>query len=149
MLRIQKSFPLIFSLGIVALALSACQKYEEGPVLSLRSRESRVENAWKAATITRNGYDITLHYEKYEVDFKSGGGCKLYAKDSQTGVEVTDEKPKWALAANDLQLRLTYQNKDKKDSLYQFMDILRLSNDNLRLRYTVNGDTYTLNLVPR
>lgn len=149
MLRIQKLLPLIICLSIIAIVLPACRKYEEGPLLSIRSREKRVENAWKAQTVTRNGYDITLRYDFYHIDFKSGGGFSQKAKDSQTGIEAEDSRPKWALASNDLQIRLTYSNKLGKDSVYLFMDVKRIANDNLRLSYVLDGDSYTLNLVPR
>lgn len=44
---------------VVVMSLSNCKKYEEGPILSLRTKTARVANTWKVASYTSNGTDYT------------------------------------------------------------------------------------------
>src|SRR5262245_35502326 len=46
--------------GIILLSVVVgCNKYEEGPSLSLRSKKARLAGEWKIDHITFNGDDIT------------------------------------------------------------------------------------------
>ncbi|MBA3971550.1 MAG: hypothetical protein H0X46_05295 [Bacteroidetes bacterium] len=44
---------------ILAASIVGCKKYEDGPVLSLRSKTARVANTWKVESYTINGSDFT------------------------------------------------------------------------------------------
>ena len=45
---------------IVAAGLSSCGKYEEGPKLSLASKNSRMVNTWKLVKYMQNGVDQNI-----------------------------------------------------------------------------------------
>lgn len=40
---------------LVILTIGACKKYEEGPAISLRSKEKRLCQTWKLVSWTENG----------------------------------------------------------------------------------------------
>lgn len=61
---------------LAALALptiESCNKYPEGPKLSLRSREERVANTWKVENYKINGNDFTSLVSNYEQTFSKNG----------------------------------------------------------------------------
>jgi hypothetical protein len=60
-------------LGISQLSLVSCKKYEEGPVISLRPKEERVANTWRAQRVTQNGKDKTGDYSSLIFTFTKEG----------------------------------------------------------------------------
>jgi hypothetical protein len=53
---------IIVAVVLMAVAFPACQKYDEGPFLSLASAKSRVVNSWKMQTVYSNGSDVTAYW---------------------------------------------------------------------------------------
>jgi len=51
----------------------SCRKYDEGPVLSLRSRTERVANTWKISKYKKNDKDLTSLYKGYMETFTKDG----------------------------------------------------------------------------
>jgi hypothetical protein len=49
---------IIFSISVLALALSACSKYPEGPSFAIQSKKARLCNDWKLADHVLNGNNI-------------------------------------------------------------------------------------------
>ncbi|MBA4319099.1 MAG: hypothetical protein C0412_11930 [Flavobacterium sp.] len=69
---------------IILLLFAAC-KYEDGPVVSLRSKEKRLLGDWSVMSLTIDGVDSTQYYN-------DSCGCKLrFYKDSydETLVDFT------------------------------------------------------------
>ncbi|MFT7298624.1 MAG: hypothetical protein ACI9WO_001437 [Sphingobacteriales bacterium] len=80
----------------IILSLVACGKYDEGPSLSLRSKENRITNNWTEVERVINGTDTTIRDFCYE--FGKDGvfedyfpGPMSYALKLGTW-ELTDEK---------------------------------------------------------
>ena len=46
---------LAFVLMIGAITITSCRKYEEGPNISLRSKEARIANNWRIESAQLNG----------------------------------------------------------------------------------------------
>lgn len=61
------------------LVLSSCKKYDEGPGLSLRSRNARISNTWLIEKFKRNEIDSTSTYwsEGSEITFYENGNADL------------------------------------------------------------------------
>lgn len=57
-----KTTIILFFIG--SFMFSGCQKYEEGPLVSLQKREKRVANVWKVSKATDlNGKDVTASFD--------------------------------------------------------------------------------------
>ncbi|HBF89045.1 MAG TPA: hypothetical protein DDX39_10425 [Bacteroidales bacterium] len=57
----------IFVIAVFLLVGNGCQKYEEGPWLSLRSKENRVVGTWVVDKYHINGVDSTELYNQNKV----------------------------------------------------------------------------------
>lgn len=66
---------LLLSLFAILFIASACEKYEEGPSLSLRSKKARVANEWKViyAYDYKDNVDITSDYSGETWEFAKDG----------------------------------------------------------------------------
>lgn len=57
----KKILPVLF----ILLLVSSCKKYEDGPILSLRSKKVRLANEWKTESYSENGTDKTNDWNSY------------------------------------------------------------------------------------
>jgi len=87
-----KSPKVFASILVSSLILStACQKYEEGPIFSLRSKKARVANTWEIDKATEDGKDVTANYDQYELKFKVDGDAQLKAIYQSGGATIVFE----------------------------------------------------------
>jgi hypothetical protein len=113
------------------IALSSCSKYDDGPVLSLRSKKERIANTWRVERATNNGTDVTSDFDQYQLQLLSEGDATLAAL--YTLGELTFEfetTGSWTLQNTNKDLRLDFAN-NAADETYE---ILRLMEDELWLR---------------
>lgn len=68
---------ILLPLFIIIISLSGCY-YDEGPIISLRTPESRVVNKWKYQKFTRNGQDQMMYYKNSWVEFKKDKTANFY-----------------------------------------------------------------------
>ena len=68
--------PLAFALFLV-LTQTGCDNYAEGPSMSLRTRESRVINKWKAEYVVENGKDRTYNYDSISWEYLDDGNIEF------------------------------------------------------------------------
>jgi hypothetical protein len=116
---------------LILLALTSCNKYEDGPVLSFVSRNERVANTWKMDKAIDNGLDVTSSYDRYIVTLTKSGSASFTAHFSLLSLEydyVTNGT--WSFESNDDKLKLDYEN-DLVDATYV---ILKLKEKELWLR---------------
>lgn len=131
---------------IMALILgvsTGCKKYEEGPVISLRTKKARVANTWKIEKAFNDGQDVTSSYDQYELYMSKDGDAKLvaiYAYGDFTGEFETDGT--WKFEDSKETLVLDYED-DDADEKYQ---ILKLKENELWLRE--EGQDTELHLIP-
>jgi hypothetical protein len=66
-------------LGLAAIfILPACNLYEDGPLISLYSKEKRIANVWVAEAVTESdGTDITDDYEGWVWTLTEGGEATI------------------------------------------------------------------------
>ncbi len=137
----------LFGLGIVAsatLLLGSCKKYEEGPMVSLKSKKERVSNTWKIEKAYRNGNDVTSDYDQYELQMLTDGDARLvaiYTFGDFTFEAETDGT--WNFQNDKEEIRLDFEN-DDADNVYQ---ILKLKEKELWIRE--KGGEDELHLIPR
>lgn len=91
----------VLSLALVGLlGLSNCQKYADGPLISIRSKAERVANTWKIDNYKKNGNDLTSMMSGYTETFsKDGSYSYVWGNFDGTG--------KWVFQNNDSEIRLT------------------------------------------
>jgi len=140
-----KTGKLIIGISVIAtMALAACKKYEEGPVISLRSKKERVANVWQIGSAYNNGEDVSDQYEEYTVKFTKDGDAELAALYSFGDFSYEYETDgTWEFENNAENLEVDYQD-DDADETYQ---ILKLEEEALWLR--VKGEEDELHLIPK
>lgn len=132
----------ILGLGLIStIAFTSCNKYEEGPIVSLQSKKARVSNTWIVAEATDEGEDVTIQYDRFELYMSKDGDATLEA-DYQLGdiMVTTYTDGTWSFSENKEDLILDYED-DDADVAYQ---ILKLTSKELWLR--VKGDDLELQL---
>lgn len=68
-----KSFRNIFALALILFTVLSCGKYEDGPWISFRSPEKRIEGTWKVKEFWRNNENLTDFYNaNFNWDFWMG-----------------------------------------------------------------------------
>jgi hypothetical protein len=56
---------------VLAAGFNSCKKYEDGPMLSFRSKKARLVNVWVIEKVMSDGVDVTSNYpEDYTLEFK-------------------------------------------------------------------------------
>lgn len=129
----------------VAGSMMSCEKkYDDGPAISLRSKEERVANTWKIEKATRDGEDATSDYDEYTLKMTKDGDAELKAIYSWGGFSYEYEtNGTWEFQDKAKQLKLDFDD-DGADVSYQ---ILRLAEKELWLREVGGEDE--LQLMPK
>lgn len=148
MIFFDKVFPgsAIASLLLGLIMISGCSRYEDGPSFSLTSREARVTNQWTISALFRNDIDETNQYLAYNMLFKENGTLTWQLElDGGTFAEIG---AKWELTSLDRQIKLTFDEPDpiSGDIRLLYMDIRRLTNDEMWLSFLQDGDYYDIQL---
>lgn len=63
---------------ILISGTTSCKKYEDGPMLSLRSKEERISNIWVIKSATRYGVDVSSRFVDYELELTKPGFANIY-----------------------------------------------------------------------
>jgi hypothetical protein len=127
---------LVLSVILSSLFISSCNKYEEGPAISLRTKTERVHNNWKIAQALKDGQDVTQSYYKYELDLSKDGGATLSTNYDFAGLNyqfVTSGE--WVFVSNKEKLSFDF-DKNSEDGVYT---ILKLKEDEMWLRQDANN----------
>lgn len=159
-----RNLVLIFAwvlLPTLLFTYSCNRRYEDGPTFSLQSRQARVINKWKAAYVSRNDYDDTKLYLNFNMTFEKETFVWDIQKITAAGDTLPSDtlKGNWRLQKNDRAIQL-YDEKQKPflppfspsiTSLYSqiLMDIYRLMEEELWVRYQIGTDYYYIKFVPQ
>lgn len=128
-------FLLFFGL-LIAATLQSCQKYSDGPTLSLISRKERVANTWKVDNYTINATDYTSLVTNYtETYSKKGDYSYSWALLNGTGT--------WAFQNNDAEIKITGTTNQTSHTLF----ILKLEENAFWYYYMDGTDKHILHLV--
>lgn len=138
------SIKTILAIPVMALVLPACNKYEDGPSFSLRSKKARIANTWKIESATEGGNDITSSYDDFELELTRSGDATLRATYFFGGTTVqTSTSGTWDFIDDKEGLRLDFENNDS-DQDYR---ILRLKEKELWLHE--KDDDVEIHLMPK
>lgn len=134
----------MLSLAILgSIGLSSCSKYEDGPMVSLRSKKERIANTWKVEKAMDKGSDVTSSFEQYKLEMLSDGAASLAALYTLGDLTFEFEtNGTWSLQNSNEDLQLDFEN-NAADKTYE---ILRLKEKELWLRE--KGGSLELHLEP-
>ncbi len=131
-------------MAIVTVTLSSCKKYDDGPLISFKSKKDRIANTWEIGKAIRNGNDVTDDYSVYTLTTTADGDAKLVATYVTTfGIFSGNTDGKCIFESKKELINFDYEN-DDFDQVYK---ILRLKDDELWLR-AIGGED-ELHLVPK
>lgn len=133
---LQKSTLFILLLvGTMAPFLQGCNKYSDGPILSVVSRTERLANIWKVENYKIDGTDYTSIVTNYTEIFSKSGA---YSYDWG----ILGGSGTWAFQNNDMEVKLTGNDNQTSRTLY----ILKLEEKALWYYYTDNDKRHEFHL---
>ena len=121
-------------LGLLLIIASACKKYEEGPAISLRTKEKRLCQTWNLEEETINGVSFEGNSPKFQWEFHKGGSLTLYRSVQNNGSWETEEVlSQWKWADNQEAIAIEAFN---DDNYWVFYEIRQLKYKELILEST-------------
>lgn len=152
---------LIFYLAVVLLAFAGCKKYEEGPALSLRSKEKRLCQEWDEQKNLLNGEDNSYYDHQYW-NFDKNGTLIITTAYDFPETEVTSNY-NWRWTDNKESIEISIQidksfNNAKKNLIpffknttteWQELSIRKLKYEDLVFEYEEDGNLYRVELKQR
>jgi len=139
-----------FLIAIISISfiVSGCNKYEDGPLLSLRSKQERLINTWAYNLVLRNGANVTfgtvdgaINYAASEIGFNDENRFSdIFYQDSiyvqRDGSWIFNDKKK--------EVHLTYDDNGEMRTLR----INRLKEKDLHLEEDFDNNLYEYELLP-
>jgi hypothetical protein len=127
--------------------LTSCSKYEEGPIISFRSKTERLCNIWKPVKILINGSETILSsdQQKTTIEFQEDGD--VFMTVYYLGISVS-QTGQWEFYDNSEKIILTMNTDDdtpSKDTL----KILKLMEEELWLEGKIDRDILEYHLEPK
>ena len=150
---------LILFIIVLAAITEGCKKYEDGPLISLRSVKNRLYGDYTLTKYTVNGVDsLSLYNDSLDLIIHSHphqDDSNIYfvfsgKNESSTGfvmicILINKNKILKALGTSGLPIGTGPFGKDKKPE----WEILRLTNKELNMKTTYNGKEYYVELVEK
>lgn len=122
-------------LALMAVAVTSCSKYEEGPKLTLLSKKARLTGEWTLNKVEVNGETQDISGYTVNVTFLKDGS---YTYKWTSGGFSVQESGTWKFSDDKVDLILTDEDGDVTTS-----EIVRLANDELKLK-DVDGSYTTI-----
>ncbi len=124
---------IIVIIAALAIVLTGCKKYEEGPSLSLRTKKARLVGEYSIAKYTYNGADQTdflkaLFGDAYQLHFEKDGTYHIHGNFPDDGTwKFNDDKTNILLTSS------------KSGATQQTLEILKLENKEIWYKHTTSG----------
>ena len=131
----KSTFCILLLVGTTTPFLQGCNKYSEGPILSVLSRTERLANIWKVENYKIDGTDYTSIVTNYTEVFSKGGA---YSYDWG----ILGGSGTWQFQNNDMEVKLTGDDNQTSRTLY----ILKLEEKTLWYFYTQNDKRHEFHL---
>lgn len=141
----------ILSVSVLVIATEGCRKYEDGPMISLRSKTKRLQRAWVLESYLRNDVDETsqLLISNYGETYNEDGSIDRSYTDSDGNPFA--ERGSWQLENKKEQISVTgigsiewtSQTSTVSSSTY---NILRLTSKELWYYYDNGGNRHEIHL---
>lgn len=149
----------LLMLALLFIAAPACKKYEEGPAVSLRTKNARVANEWQLEKSLRNGVDQTEAFKAAYADFR-----ETYTKDGNWTYSYTDASSNLISGAGEWEWedddddddgdgdddpRKTSIERENSNNLPSEIHIIKLKENELWYWYKENSDRVEIHLVEK
>lgn len=131
------SVALLILCALVIPTIQSCKKYEDGPMVSLRSRSERVANTWKVENYKINGNDFTSLVSSYTETFTKKGAYSY-------SWGILDGSGTWSFQNKDKEIKLTGSDGQSSRTLV----ILKLEEKAFWYYFMDGSDKNELHLVP-
>jgi hypothetical protein len=120
---------IILAISLILLVLSSCIKYEDGPTVSLISKEKRLTRVWTLERINHsNGYSSDDNF--FILNFGKEKTLKIEHKNSLGDIILTDSNWDWHLGTFGLTLNLGSHPQGLPSGIRNF-EIKRLTSKDL------------------
>lgn len=130
-------FPMLITLLSMFL-FHGCQKYENGPMLSLRTRTERVSNQWVVDNYKINGADYTSLLTSYDETFtKNGAYSYSWSLFNGSGT--------WKFQNNDMEILLSGNDSQSSRTLF----ILKLEEKSFWYYYTKDNERHECHMIQK
>lgn len=128
---------LIVLLSLMVIpAIQSCQKYAEGPSISLRTRTERVSNRWEVENYKINGSDYTSLFSGYDETYSKSGAYSY-------NWGIINGEGTWKFQNDDEEIQLTGNDNHSSRKLI----ILKLEEKAFWYYYMDGDDKHELHLV--
>ncbi len=127
---------LIILTGLMIVGIQSCQKYSDGPLISLNSRTERVANTWKVDNYKLNGNDYTSLVTDYTETYTKEGNYSY-----QWG--ILGGSGTWTFQNNDAEIRITGTDNQSSQTLV----IQKLEEKQLWYYYIDGNDTKEFHMI--
>ncbi len=143
------SAPFLLLLSVVLFSLCSCNKYDEGPAFSLRTRTFRATDNWGVVLAKKNGVDISTSV-RMGVDLKSDGSL-VYTDTVATasGDSISNLTGLWEFDHDAENLLLVFTDPGGGNVSARIWYIVRLTVGELWVTETVGEDLYRYELEPK
>lgn len=135
---------------LVGCMMASCKRYEDGPLISFRPAESRVENDWSASLVSRNEITETQFYCRFDINFGEDKGFDWTVLEANTDDTETEVYQGTWVLIDKQQIRMEFNPgsspSDNVETL--LMDISRLKEKEMWVSYILEGDRFFLHLEP-
>ncbi|MFT7614494.1 MAG: hypothetical protein ACI9J3_003476 [Parvicellaceae bacterium] len=129
-------------LFLISLLFVGCKKYDEGPGLSLRSKNDRAINIWTFSSVENNaGINITSTYVGWLISLDENGN--LLIRWDVSGATI-DTYGTWSFSDKKTHIDLVYSSTLLELAVPKSLEILKLKNKELNFQ-TTDGSRYQMN----
>ena len=125
----------LFFIAFLSVLAVSCGKYEEGPGISLLSKKNRITNVWSLSSRMTNSQTTNLSNSTWKVEIKDDETYTSQA--TYLGIPFLNESGIWKFSTDKSQLLTTPSGSSNTDS----WEIIRLTKEELKLKYISGGDT--------
>ena len=125
----------LFFIAFLSVLAVSCGKYEEGPGISLLSKKNRITNVWSLSSRMTNSQTTNLSNSTWKVEINDDETYNSQA--TYLGIPFLNESGIWKFSTDKSQLLTTPSGSSNTDS----WEIIRLTKEELKLKYISGGDT--------
>jgi len=119
-------FKNIFFVLVFLFSIQSCSKFEDGPVISFRTKKQRLSQNWKIeySINLKTGVRHSADYESWLLSFTKGGSYSKSIYYNNTPTTITGN---WILSGNQLKLETTVGS----EKIIEFYTITKLTKKEL------------------
>jgi hypothetical protein len=141
--------PIFILLSVFLLSMCACNKYDEGPGFSLRTKTFRASDNWKIARAEKNGIDVTTSV-RINVNLRSDGAM-VYSDTTAiaSGDSISSLQGVWEFDHDAENILLVFTDPGGGNVSARIWFILRLAVGELWVKETVGDDLYRFEFEPK